>query len=106
MLRAGVHSFTDHDRDTQPTIRAARAALDAGLIQERHIDQAVVRQLVARARTGEFDAPGATAEGSGATAEGSGPRAGGGPTPPAFDPAAAGGGGPPPALGPTPPAFA
>lgn len=89
MLRAGVDSFTDHDRDTQPTIRAARAALDAGLIQERHIDQAVVRQLVARARTGEFDAPGATAEGSGATAEGSGPRAGGGPTPPAFDPAAA-----------------
>src|SRR5699024_4965369 len=82
MLRAGVDSFTDHDRDTQPTIRAARAALDAGLIQERHIDQAVVRQLVARARTGEFDAPGATAEGSG-------PRAGGGPTPPAFDPAAA-----------------
>src|SRR5699024_12292062 len=33
MLRAGVDSFTDHDRDTQPTIRAARAALDAGLIQ-------------------------------------------------------------------------
>src|SRR5690625_6317344 len=61
MLRAGVDSFTDHDRDTQPTIRPARAALDAGRIQERHIDQAVVRQLAARARTGELDAPGATA---------------------------------------------
>lgn len=54
MLRAGVDSFTDHDTDSGPTIRAARAALDAGLIQTRHIDQAVVRQLVARARTGEF----------------------------------------------------
>lgn len=54
MLRAGVDSFTDHDRDSGPTIRAARAALESGLIHTRHIDQAVVRQLVARARTGEF----------------------------------------------------
>ncbi|MGP9614134.1 glycoside hydrolase family 3 N-terminal domain-containing protein [Brachybacterium sp. AOP42-C2-15] len=54
MLRAGVDSFTDHDRDSGPTIRAARAALEASLIQERHIDQAVVRQLVLRARTGEL----------------------------------------------------
>lgn len=81
MLQAGVDSFTDHDRDPQPTIRAARSALDAGLIEERHIDQAVVRQLVARARTGEFAARGPMAESSGTAAEG--------PTPPSFDPVAA-----------------
>lgn len=57
MLRAGVDSFTDHDRDSGPTIRAAMAALEAGLIQERHVDQAVVRQLVLRARTGEIPTP-------------------------------------------------
>lgn len=57
MLRAGVDSFTDHDRDSEPTIRAAREALNRGLIQEQHVDHAVVRQLVARARTGEFDDP-------------------------------------------------
>ena len=54
MLRAGVDSFTDHGTDPGPTIRAARSALEAGLIRTEHIDQAVVRQLVARARTGEF----------------------------------------------------
>lgn len=65
MLRAGVDSFTDHDRDAGPTIRAAREALERGLIQERHVDQAVVRQLVARARTGEFDAPKTSAAAAG-----------------------------------------
>src|SRR5690606_19167887 len=55
MLRAGVDSFTDHGEDSEPTIRAAREALERGLLEERHVDQAVVRQLVARARTGEFD---------------------------------------------------
>src|SRR5699024_5657821 len=96
MLRAGGAPFTDNDPDTQPTIRPAPAPLAAGLIRGRTSDQAGGGRLVARARTGESDAPGATAEGSGATAEGSGataegsgPRAGGGPTPPAFDPAAA-----------------
>ncbi|GAA4528252.1 glycoside hydrolase family 3 protein [Brachybacterium paraconglomeratum] len=53
MLRAGVDSFTDHDRDSGPTIRAARAALERGLIEEQLIDHAVTRQLVLRARTGE-----------------------------------------------------
>lgn len=57
MLVAGVDSFTDHGEDPEPTLRAARAALEKGLIEEHHIDQAVVRQLVARARTGEFDSP-------------------------------------------------
>lgn len=54
MLRAGVDSFTDHGEDPEPTLRAARTALERGLIEERHVDQAVVRQLVARGRTGEF----------------------------------------------------
>ena len=67
MLRAGVDSFTDHGRDSGPTLRAAREALARGLVQEQHIDHAVVRQLVARARTGEF---GAAADASGHTATG------------------------------------
>lgn len=61
MLVAGVDSFTDHGEDTEPTLRAARTAWELGLIEERHIDRAVVRQLVARARTGEFDSPGTAA---------------------------------------------
>ncbi|MDU0349352.1 glycoside hydrolase family 3 C-terminal domain-containing protein [Actinomyces sp. MRS3W] len=55
MLRAGVDSFTDHDSDPSETIAAITQALNDGLITTSDIDHAVVRQLVARARTGEFD---------------------------------------------------
>lgn len=55
MLRAGVDSFTDHDSDPSETIAAVTQALRDGLITTADIDHAVVRQLVARARTGEFD---------------------------------------------------
>lgn len=56
MLRAGVDSFTDNDTDPTETVTAVHAALAAGLVEEAHVDRAVVRQLVARARTGEFAA--------------------------------------------------
>ncbi|MFC0672605.1 glycoside hydrolase family 3 C-terminal domain-containing protein [Brachybacterium hainanense] len=56
MLRAGVDSFTDHDTDPRETIAALGDALEAGLVDIGHVDRALVRQLVARARTGEFDA--------------------------------------------------
>ena len=55
MLRAGVDSFTDNDADPTETVAALTDALEQGLIEESHLDRAVVRQLVARARTGEFD---------------------------------------------------
>ncbi|WP_422116238.1 glycoside hydrolase family 3 protein [Brachybacterium sp. UNK5269] len=55
MLRAGVDSFTDNDTDPTETIAALDEALDRGLIEQDHLDRAVVRQLVARARTGEFE---------------------------------------------------
>ncbi|MEE1618718.1 glycoside hydrolase family 3 N-terminal domain-containing protein [Brachybacterium sp. J153] len=54
MLRAGVDSFTDHDRDSTETVAALTEALERGLIEESHLERAVVRQLVARARTGEL----------------------------------------------------
>jgi beta-glucosidase len=56
MLIAGVDSFTDNDSRPSESLEAVRAALDQGLVEETHVDRAVVRQLVARARTGEFDA--------------------------------------------------
>lgn len=55
MLRAGADSFTDHDADPTESIRALTEALERGLIETAHVDRAVVRQLVARARTGELD---------------------------------------------------
>ncbi|MGP5641128.1 glycoside hydrolase family 3 N-terminal domain-containing protein [Brachybacterium tyrofermentans] len=55
MLRAGADSFTDHDTDPRESIEAITEALERGLIDVEHVDRAVVRQLVARARTGEFD---------------------------------------------------
>ena len=63
MLRAGVDSFTDNDADPTETIAALTAALEQGLIEEDHLDRAVVRQLTARARTGEFDSAMATSGG-------------------------------------------
>lgn len=63
MLRAGADSFTDHGADPTETISAVTEALERGLIDLAHIDRAVVRQLVARARTGEFDdRPGSAAQ--------------------------------------------
>ncbi|MGY5765117.1 glycoside hydrolase family 3 N-terminal domain-containing protein [Brachybacterium sp. DNPG3] len=56
LLQAGVDSFTDHDRDSSETVGAVTDALEKGLIGIELVDRAVVRQLVARARTGEFDA--------------------------------------------------
>lgn len=56
MLRAGADSFTDNDTDPRETIEAITEALDRELIEISQVDRAVVRQLVARARTGEFDA--------------------------------------------------
>jgi beta-glucosidase len=56
MLRAGVDSFTDNDSRPDESVQAVRDALEAGLIDDSHVERAVVRQLVARARTGEFDA--------------------------------------------------
>lgn len=65
MLRAGADSFTDHDSDPSESIAAITQALERGLIETAHVDRAVVRQLVARARTGEFDAlPDAPATGA------------------------------------------
>lgn len=55
MLRAGVDSFTDNDTDPTETVAAITHALEDGLITLEHVDRAVVRQLVARARTGEFE---------------------------------------------------
>ncbi|MCL3778229.1 MULTISPECIES: glycoside hydrolase family 3 C-terminal domain-containing protein [unclassified Actinomyces] len=68
MLRSGVDSFTDHDSDPSETIAAVTQALNEGLITEEHIDHAVVRQLVARARTGEFDSLMGLAESNGTRA--------------------------------------
>ena len=56
MLRAGVDSFTDNATDPTESVAAVHAALEAGLVDMAHVDRAVVRQLVARARTGEFAA--------------------------------------------------
>lgn len=56
MLRAGADSFTDHDTDPTESVAAIREALERGLIEVAHVERAVVRQLVARARTGELDA--------------------------------------------------
>ncbi|WP_198683977.1 glycoside hydrolase family 3 protein [Brachybacterium sp. YJGR34] len=56
MLRAGADSFTDHGEDASETVRAVTEALERGLIEASHVDRAAVRQLVARARTGELDA--------------------------------------------------
>ena len=55
MLRAGADSFTDQDSDPRESIDAVTEALERGLIDVSHVDRAVVRQLVARARTGELD---------------------------------------------------
>lgn len=54
MLHAGIDSFTDNDRNNQPTIDRLTAALDQDLITEEQITQAAYRLLYLRALTGEF----------------------------------------------------
>ncbi|EWS80095.1 glycoside hydrolase family 3 protein [Brachybacterium phenoliresistens] len=69
MLRAGVDSFTDNDTDPRESVEAITAALEQGLIEDAHVERALVRQLLARARTGEFDdriEPGSPADASSA----------------------------------------
>ncbi|MCP2330348.1 glycoside hydrolase family 3 C-terminal domain-containing protein [Actinoalloteichus caeruleus] len=56
-LRAGVDSFTEHDRDSDHTIQQLSTALDRGLITEDDVDTAVRRLLAVRFRLGEFDPP-------------------------------------------------
>lgn len=53
-LRAGVDSFTDHGRDSGPTIARVAEALERGLIGWAEVDRAVERLLLLRARTGEL----------------------------------------------------
>ncbi|WP_016700033.1 glycoside hydrolase family 3 C-terminal domain-containing protein [Actinoalloteichus spitiensis] len=57
VLRAGVDSFTEHDRDSDYTIEQLSAALDRGLITEDDVDTAARRLLAVRFRLGEFDPP-------------------------------------------------
>jgi beta-glucosidase len=54
MLEAGIDSFTDNDANAAPTLEAVRAALDSGILDLRHVDQAVFRMLYLRSLTGEF----------------------------------------------------
>ncbi|QAY60209.1 glycoside hydrolase family 3 protein [Microbacterium protaetiae] len=55
LIRGGMDSFTDHDADANPTITHVREALAQGLLSTDDIDQAVLRLLELRLRTGEFD---------------------------------------------------
>src|SRR5699024_12616445 len=55
MRRDVAGSFTDYDTDARARSEAVTQALARGLLEISHVDHAVVRQLVARARTGEFD---------------------------------------------------
>src|SRR5699024_6916702 len=72
MLRAGADSFTDNGTDPTESVEAIAAAPAQGPIETSHVDRAVVRRLVARARTGEFDGqPGLTADPGSSTEAGS-----------------------------------
>ena len=55
LIRSGMDSFTDHDADANPTITHVREALAQGLLTTDDVDQAVLRLLELRLRTGEFD---------------------------------------------------
>lgn len=55
LVRSGLDSFTDNDADAAPTIAHVRDALAQGLLTAADIDQAVLRLLELRLRTGEFD---------------------------------------------------
>ncbi len=54
MLEAGIDSFTDNDANAAPTLEAIRVALDSGILDLHHVDQAVFRMLYLRSLTGEF----------------------------------------------------
>lgn len=72
-VRAGLDSFTDHDRDPAPVVDALREAVERGLLAMDEVRVAARRLLVLRARTGEFDRDGQSDE------EGADPWAGIGP---------------------------
>ncbi|MGA0568208.1 glycoside hydrolase family 3 C-terminal domain-containing protein [Rathayibacter sp. KR2-224] len=55
LLRSGMDSFTDDGPDAAPTIRYINEALAAGRLTPDDIDEAVLRLLELRLRTGEFD---------------------------------------------------
>ncbi|WP_239065790.1 glycoside hydrolase family 3 C-terminal domain-containing protein [Microbacterium hibisci] len=55
LLRSGLDSFTDNEANAAPTIGYVNEALAAGLLTRDDIDQAVLRLLELRIRTGEFD---------------------------------------------------
>lgn len=57
-LHAGVDSFTEDSDDPGPSLKYLHQAFDRGLISEDDIDSAVLRLLVLRERTGEFEADG------------------------------------------------
>ena len=55
LVTGGMDSFTDHEADANPTIAHVREALSQGLLTTDDVDQAVLRLLELRLRTGEFD---------------------------------------------------
>ena len=55
LVRSGLDSFTDNDADAAPTIGYLRDAIAQGLLSTDDIDQAALRLLELRIRTGEFD---------------------------------------------------
>lgn len=55
LVRSGLDSFTDNDADAAPTIGYLREAVARGLLSSEDIDQAALRLLELRIRTGEFD---------------------------------------------------
>jgi len=54
-IKAGMDSFTDHDKDSSLTIEAVQTALETGLLDVSDIDKAVSHILSIRIRLGEFD---------------------------------------------------
>ncbi|MFC8680229.1 glycoside hydrolase family 3 C-terminal domain-containing protein [Microbacterium ureisolvens] len=55
LVRSGLDSFTDNEANAAPTIGYVNEALAAGLLTRDDVDQAVLRLLELRIRTGEFD---------------------------------------------------
>ena len=55
LVTSGLDSFTDNDANAEPTIGYVTEALAAGLLTTADVDQAVLRLLELRIRTGEFD---------------------------------------------------
>jgi len=55
LVTSGLDSFTDNEANAAPTIAYVTEALAAGLLTRDAIDEAVLRLLELRIRTGEFD---------------------------------------------------